>query len=109
MAKSDENITGVYKPRKPRETDFYSCVENHFEELKAIWDDLYASRYGFWRPYISDVIYRYLDCGDLRCGFARVRCDNCGHEYLSCLFRANAAIFAPRATKSGSSNTAIGF
>jgi hypothetical protein len=29
-----------------------------------------------------DVIYNYLDCGDLHFGFARVRCDSCGHEYL---------------------------
>ena len=27
-------------------------------------------------------IYRYLDCGDPRNGFARVRCKDCGHEYL---------------------------
>jgi ribosomal protein S27E len=26
--------------------------------------------------------YRYLDCGDLHCGFARVKCKGCGHEYL---------------------------
>ena len=29
-----------------------------------------------------DVIYKYLDCGDLRQGFARVKCDDCNHEYL---------------------------
>ena len=29
-----------------------------------------------------DVIYRYLDCGDLHFGFARVKCKECGHEYL---------------------------
>ncbi|MCG8639001.1 MAG: transposase zinc-binding domain-containing protein [Desulfobacterales bacterium] len=28
------------------------------------------------------VIYNYLDCGDLHMGFARVRCEECGHEYL---------------------------
>ncbi len=28
------------------------------------------------------VIYKYLDCGDLHMGFARVRCEECGHEYL---------------------------
>ncbi|MDI6755284.1 MAG: transposase zinc-binding domain-containing protein [Thermodesulfobacteriota bacterium] len=28
------------------------------------------------------MIYRYLDCGVLRNGFARVRCGECGHEYL---------------------------
>ncbi len=36
---------------------FYNCVENHFEELESVWDDLYAPRYGFWRPYITDVIW----------------------------------------------------
>lgn len=29
-----------------------------------------------------DVIHRYLDCGDLHCGFARVKCAEFGHEYL---------------------------
>ncbi len=29
-----------------------------------------------------DVTYRYLDCGDFRCGFAQVRCDNRSHEDL---------------------------
>ncbi|WP_347489003.1 transposase zinc-binding domain-containing protein [Desulfoscipio sp. XC116] len=29
-----------------------------------------------------DVIYKYLDCGDLHLGFARVKCDDCNHEYL---------------------------
>jgi N-acetylglutamate synthase-like GNAT family acetyltransferase len=28
------------------------------------------------------VIYKYLDCGDLHLGFDRVRCEECGHEYL---------------------------
>jgi ribosomal protein S27E len=35
-----------------------------------------------WRTYTLNVIYRYLDCGDLHNGFARVKCKDCGHEYL---------------------------
>jgi hypothetical protein len=31
---------------------------------------------------ITTVIYRYLECGDLHFGFARVKCQDCGHEYL---------------------------
>ena len=27
-------------------------------------------------------IERFLDCGDLHKGFARVYCDQCGHDYL---------------------------
>jgi len=48
----------------------------------AVWDDRYQIRFGFWRPYVMDVIRRYLDCGDLHFGFARVKCKDCGHEYL---------------------------
>ncbi|MCP4721476.1 MAG: IS91 family transposase, partial [Desulfobacteraceae bacterium] len=43
---------------------------------------MYAPRLGFWQTYVMTVIYRYLDCGNLHMGFARVRCDDCGHEYL---------------------------
>ena len=41
-----------------------------------------AKKYGFFRPYTKEVIYRYLNCGDLHLGFARVKCPDCGHEYL---------------------------
>jgi len=40
---------------------------------------VYKSRYGYWRTYVMTVIYKYLDCGDLYFGFARVRCEECGH------------------------------
>ena len=50
--------------------------------LMQVYDDNFSRDYGFWRPYVEKVIYRYLDCGDLKNGFARVRCKDCGHEYL---------------------------
>ena len=59
----------VYQPRKPGISDYYRCVEAHFEDLEAVWDDRYARKYGFWRPYVMDVICRYLNCGDLHFGF----------------------------------------
>ena len=49
--------------------------------LKGI--DHYASRFGFWRGYVTKVIHRYLACGDLHFGFARVKYEACGHEYLA--------------------------
>ena len=49
---------------------------------RQIWDDQYASSFSFWRDYVTKVIHRYLECGDLHFGFARVRCEGCGHEYL---------------------------
>ena len=73
---------GVYQPRKPGTSGYYRCVEAHFEDLETVWDDRYARKYGFWLPYVMDVIFRYLNCGDLHFGFARVKCEDCGHEYL---------------------------
>ncbi len=74
--------TDIYRSWNPRTSDYFCSVEANFEELEGIWDDRYASRYGYWRPYTLDVIYRYLDCGDLHGGFARVKCKDCGHEFL---------------------------
>ncbi len=34
------------------------------------------------RSFVTDVIYKYLECGDLHFGFARVKCCECKHEYL---------------------------
>lgn len=72
----------VYKPRNPRHSHYYRCIEAHFEELEGAWEERYQRTCGFWRPLVMDVIYKYLDCGDLHFGFARVRYDTCGHEYL---------------------------
>lgn len=72
----------VYTSRIPRKNQYYRCVEAHFEELVGTWDDRYQQDYGYWRPYILNVIYKYLDCGDCHLGFARVKCDDCQHEYL---------------------------
>ena len=72
----------VYEPRNSQASHYFRCVEAHFEQLEGLWDERYANRYGFWRPYVMEVIYRYLDCSDLHLGFARVKCEDCGHEFL---------------------------
>ena len=46
------------------------------------YEERFERTYGFFRPYLQKVIYRYLDCGDLHNGFARVKCKDCNHEYL---------------------------
>jgi hypothetical protein len=55
----------VYQSRNSKASTYYRCVEDHFEQLKAVWDEHYQRRFGFWRPYVTDVIRRYLDCGHL--------------------------------------------
>jgi hypothetical protein len=43
---------------------------------------------------VKQVIYRYLDCGILHNGFARVKCKDCGHEYLLA-FSCKRSYFCP--------------
>ncbi len=58
-----------YNPRNPRKSQYYRCVEAKFEKLERVWDERYQHKYGYWRPHVIDVIYKYLDCGDLHQGF----------------------------------------
>ena len=51
-------------------------------ESIRIYDDHYSRQYGFLRPYLEKVIYRYRDCGNLCNGLARVKCKDCSREYL---------------------------
>jgi hypothetical protein len=46
-----------YEPRHPMAGRYYRCIETNFEELEMAWDDRYERRYGYWRPYIMDLIY----------------------------------------------------
>ncbi len=72
----------VYRPRNPQFSDYYRCVEDLFETFVQVYEERFERPYGFWRPYLKKVIDRYLECGDLHHGFARVKCPDCHHEYL---------------------------
>ena len=72
----------VYRPRKPHLTPFYPCVQDHYDTFERVYEERFAMRYGFWRPYLKEVIYRYLECGDLHRGFARLVCQTCGRNFL---------------------------
>ncbi|MDI6794950.1 MAG: hypothetical protein QME81_19130, partial [bacterium] len=69
-------IKGVYRQRQPKASKFYRIIENNFEEFIQVYPDRFESRYGYYRPVITEVIYKYLDSGDLSRGFARVRCES---------------------------------
>jgi len=64
----------VYRPRNPRASPLYRCVQDHAEELRESGH--------IHRRVESETLERFLDCGDLHKGFARVYCDRCGHESL---------------------------
>jgi transposase-like zinc-binding protein len=65
---------GLYRPRDPRASPLWQCTTRHAEELRR------AGR--IRRPVEEQVIERFIQCGDPHHGFARIRCDACGHDYL---------------------------
>jgi len=75
-------VAQVYRPRRPRESPLWQCISRHFDTFLNLYEERYQPRYGFLRPIIPEVVNKFLDCGDLERGFARVRCDHCNHEYL---------------------------
>ncbi len=66
----------------------------HLESSSTVYDERFAHRYGYWRPVIAEVVEKYLACGILKHGFARVRCGACTHEYLLA-FSCKCRYFCP--------------
>jgi len=75
-------VEQVYRPRRPKDSPLWQCLSGHFDAFLKLYEERYQPRYGFLRPIIPEVVNKFLDCGDLERGFARVRCDHCKHEYL---------------------------
>ena len=61
---------------------FFRLVRDHFDAFERGYDERLQPKSGYWRPVIRTAIDKYIKCGDLREGFARVRCPDCGKEYF---------------------------
>ncbi len=77
----DGRCTGVYRRRRPERTVLYQVVQCHLEGWLAQHREADPDHDpGPW--YVERDYRRYLDCGLLCCGFARARCQACGHDFL---------------------------
>jgi len=75
-----EKASKCYKRRNPFVSPLWILVDRYFSEFVHVYEERYESVYGFFRPVIREAVNRFLKCGDLREGFARVHCDGCGHD-----------------------------
>ncbi len=85
---------GVYKPRRPQASPLFRLVSDQLHRLQTVYDDRFAREYGPWRPVVTQVADKFLACGVLEHGFARIRCDACTHEYLLA-FSCKCRYFCP--------------
>jgi hypothetical protein len=75
-------MAGIYRQRHPERTVFYRVMFHYFEEFVSEYENRFEREYGYFRPVIKEVVEKYLDCGNPKCGFARIRCGDCGKEFL---------------------------
>ena len=93
------NGLSVYHPRQPQQSVLWKLLDRHYSTFAERYEQVFLKTYGYRRAVVDDVVRDYLKCGDLREGFARVRCPDCCHEYLlafSCKGRWNVRTAAQR-------------
>jgi len=71
-----------YRRRQPERSELYGIVYNLADELELVWESRYRSIYGCFRDEVKDSFSKYLDCGVLAHGCARLNCINCNHSEL---------------------------
>ena len=73
---------GVYHPRNPESSPLWQLFNSHFQSFLNFYKERFEKKYGYFRDVISNVVEKYLKCGDLKEGFARVKCPDCKRELL---------------------------
>ena len=79
--RAGESAAARYRPRRPSQSVLYRCVQQHLETWLAQYRDSHDDEWSV-PEYVEREFRRYLDCGILARGFARVRCGQCGHDFL---------------------------
>jgi hypothetical protein len=58
-----------------------SVLFHHLERFVEEDESRFEREHGFFRPVVKEVVERYLDCGNPRCGFARIRCPDLDADF----------------------------
>ncbi len=75
----------LYNPRHPERTLLYQTVAEHYEtwlELASAGQFDGQGDHHSPKPYVCQAFAKYLECGIFAHGFARARCEDCGHDFL---------------------------
>ena len=91
-------VPRTYRHREPEKTALYKTVQEHLETFLEEARARHESGAGY-PPFIEHEFRRFLGCGLLSRGFARLRCPQCGFERLvafSCKGRLCPSCWARR-------------
>ena len=84
----------LYLPRRPQASPLYRVLADHFDSLERVHEERFEPMHGPLRRAARAAVGRFLDCGLLEHGFARVRCRACRAEFLVA-FRCKGRHFCP--------------
>jgi len=96
-------MAGVYRQRPacaghadrhPERTVLYRVLFHYFERFLEEYENRFEKEYGYLRPIVQEVVEKYLDCGNPKNGFARIKCKDCGIERLL-MFSCHGRGFCP--------------
>jgi hypothetical protein len=73
--------TGKYRPREPERTVLHRVVAEHLETFLSEARGRDIDGRGV-PDFVEDEFRKFLGCGSLSGGFARLKCEQCGHEQL---------------------------
>ena len=71
-----------YRPRHPERAPTYRVLERHLDDYVYAHEERFEERHGALRKVVPRCVSRYLECGRLQGGFARIRCPTCHDEHL---------------------------
>ncbi|MFQ5382654.1 MAG: transposase, partial [Dehalococcoidia bacterium] len=72
-------LSGTYRPRDPGATVFHTIVREHLETFLEEGRSIDGEGYP---AFVEQAFRKFLSCGVLCHGFARLKCSGCGHERL---------------------------
>ena len=44
-----------YRSRVPQNSQYYQCVQDHFEAFEQVYEERFSRQYGFFRSYVKEV------------------------------------------------------
>ena len=78
----------LYNPRHPERTLLYQTVAEHYETWLELASAGQFDGQGYHhspKPFVRKAFKKYLERGIFAHGFARARCEDCGHDFLVAL------------------------
>ena len=69
-------------PKLLNKTPWYPFGFCHELGQKRSYPDQFEEKYGYLRTEVMKAVYSFLDCGIPENGMARVRCEECGHDFF---------------------------